>query len=104
MNPFSSMGPDGTHPRVLREAASVIAPYYSTLLQNWVAPQTADVRLPVPDPVGLGLKKAWGLHPQWTIWLGQSLSGAAISTALTKCVRIPDQVEERSSNPTYKVF
>ncbi|VDP91499.1 unnamed protein product [Echinostoma caproni] len=70
----------------------------------WAAPQTADVHHPIPDPVGLGLTKAWGLHPQWTIWLGQWLLGAAVSTALTTCVCIPDQVEERTPCLIYKVF
>ncbi|VDP91058.1 unnamed protein product [Echinostoma caproni] len=70
----------------------------------WAAPRSADVRLPIPDPVGLGLTKAWGLHPQKTIWHGQWLLGAAVSTALTTCVRIPDQVEERTPCLTYNVF
>ncbi|VDP68175.1 unnamed protein product [Echinostoma caproni] len=72
--------------------------------QKWVLPQTADVRLPIPDSVGLGLTKAWGLHPQWTVWHGQWSFGAAVSTALTTCIRIPDQFEERIPCLTYKVF
>ncbi|VDP23541.1 unnamed protein product [Echinostoma caproni] len=71
---------------------------------HWAALQTADVRLPIPDPVGLGLMKAWDLHPQWTIWLRQSFLGAAVSTALTTGVRIPDQVEKRTRCLTYKVL
>ncbi|VDP95428.1 unnamed protein product [Echinostoma caproni] len=71
---------------------------------SWAAPQTADVRLLIPDPVDLGLTNAWGLHPQWTIWHGQWLLGAAVSTTLTTCVRIPDQVEERTPCLIYKVL
>ncbi|VDP90677.1 unnamed protein product [Echinostoma caproni] len=59
---------------------------------------------PAPDLVGMGLTKAWDLRPQWTICLRQGLFGAAVSTALTTCVRIPDQVEEHTPGLTYMVF
>ncbi|VDP92815.1 unnamed protein product [Echinostoma caproni] len=72
--------------------------------RSWAAPQTADVRLPIPDPVGLGLTKALGLHPQWKTWHDQWLLGAAVSNALTTWVRIPDQAEESTPCLIYKVF
>ncbi|VDP90044.1 unnamed protein product [Echinostoma caproni] len=52
----------------------------------------------------MGLTKAWGPNPQWTIWHEQWLLGEAVSTALTIFVRIPDQVEERTPYIIYKVF
>ncbi|VDP90153.1 unnamed protein product [Echinostoma caproni] len=58
----------------------------------------------VPDSFGLGLTKAWGLHPQWTIWLQQWLLGTAVFTALTTRVRVPDQVEDYTPCLTYMVF
>ncbi|VDP88797.1 unnamed protein product [Echinostoma caproni] len=58
----------------------------------------------IPDPVGLGLTTALGLHSQWTIWHGQCLLGAAVSTALTTCIRIPDQFKDHTPCLTYKVF
>uniref|UniRef100_A0A183A4Q3 ABC transporter permease n=1 Tax=Echinostoma caproni TaxID=27848 RepID=A0A183A4Q3_9TREM len=42
----------------------------------------------------LGLTKAWGPHPRWTIWLPQLLLGTAVSTILITRVRVPDQVED----------
>ncbi|VDP93381.1 unnamed protein product [Echinostoma caproni] len=61
----------------------------------WAAPQTADVRLPIPDPIGLGSTPAMdNLAPAMVV----------VSTVQTTCVRILDQVEERTPCLIYKVF
>ncbi|VDP93294.1 unnamed protein product [Echinostoma caproni] len=43
-------------------------------------PRLPSFALFIPDLVGLDLLKAWGRHPQWTIWFRQWLLGAVVST------------------------